>query len=116
MTIQNEHHRPKRGTASIPCSAKHVSLSDSRRLSPFFGWGWLGTPAVVLMAVGMLGVLRVYAETLGARLDVMKFPPLFACGVLVVGGAILLAISWAGRCVPLRRQVDPRPGKSWRTF
>ena len=93
MNIKNKQNRPDCGTASVPCSPDSLAVSDNRLLNPFWGWEWLKTPAALVIAMGMLGVLRVYEEAVAARLVFLKFPPLWSCIALIVGGAILLAIS-----------------------
>lgn len=115
MKIKNKHQRPNCGTATVSCSPGCLPASDNRRLNPFWGWEWLKTPAVLVIAVGMLGALRVYNEV-AAGPQFLKFPPLPACIALIVGGVILLAISAAAYNARYRRRVDLFKRKTWRTF
>jgi len=79
-------------------------------------WEWLKTPALVLILIGTLGILRVYAAAATTWLAFMKFPPVWSCGVMIGGGAILLAISIAAYKSCRQRSLQIQKHKNWRSF
>jgi hypothetical protein len=99
-------------------SPKLLQCSESGQTKPgsFSGWEWLRTPAVLLVLVGATGLLRGYYEDGTAWLSWLKFPPLWACYVVIVGGVILGAISAAGYYTQHCHSILVRPRKGWRSL
>lgn len=86
------------------------------RYSPFDGLQWLRTPALLLLLMGGLGQLRWYVESTGAYLSVLKFPPAWACNVIMVSGVIFMAIAIAACLSKRHLTFDLQQQKKWRTL
>jgi len=97
---------------SQPCRV----LDAEQRAGSLTQWEWLKTPALVLILIGALGILRVYAAAATTWLAFMKFPPVWSCGVMIGGGAILLALSIAASKTLRQRSLRIEKHKNWRSF
>jgi len=94
---------------------QHIESND-RPSHPLAGFEWLHMPGLLLALVGGAGLLRWYAQGLQEFLSSLKFPPAWACMILLVGGGILLAIAVAAG-LSRRRLIPSRPlEQKWRTL
>lgn len=108
---------PRIGAAQACYPDDYRDVHQPCPFSPFLGWEWLERPALIVIGIGMIGLLLSCFGQTALRVAFFRFPPLWACCVLVLGGIALLLISiLAGRThqayVPSR---GPGP-KHWRTY
>lgn len=108
--------RSKQNAESSAGGLPRCSFTGNRKPSPFFGWEWLKTPAVLLIVVGMTGLLHLYANEATSWLGWLKFPPLWSCCVLVFCGAILGIITVAAYYARRHRPAVLKARKGWRSL
>ncbi|HDS85283.1 MAG TPA: hypothetical protein ENN97_08840 [Phycisphaerales bacterium] len=100
---------------TAPCSENAAQdVSDPPTL---LGWEWLDRPAMLVTALGVAGLLLSWAGQTVQRLFFFRFPPPWACCILVLGGLSLWVIAVCAEQArrDYRPQSDPSP-KSWRNF
>ena len=95
-------------------NSRHM-LDAKPRGSPFSGWEWLKTPALLLIVLGTLGIVRMHTEVTAAWMALIKFPPMWVCCMMIGGGVILMAVSAAAYHARYRN-TDHNEHETWRTL
>lgn len=85
--------------------------------SPFFGWEWLKTPALLMLLIGSLGLFCQYSKLeIASRLMFLRFPPVWSSWILIGGGLVFSAISAMAYRVRFRQPLKFTHRKSWRSL
>ena len=67
------------------------------------------------MIIGSLVLIDAYSGA-AVRLSLIRFPPAWACGIILGGGAILLTIAMIAQKNCLNRPIRGPKRKSWRSL
>ncbi len=95
---------------------QRIETADDPKSHPAADSQWLRTPGLLLILVGAAGLLRWYVQPAEKYLSSLKFPPIWACGVLIGCGVLLVGIIAANGLKKRRLNVTSTGRPKWRTL
>ncbi len=96
--------------------AEQSDLEIKVGYTPVDGWEWLTFPALLIIAIGGLGLFAAYGESAARSLAFLRMPPVWSCCVMVIGGGMLLAISALANTHRRHKVLSGLNRKSWRSL
>jgi hypothetical protein len=96
--------------------AEYNELTIKIGCSSFSGWEWLKWPALLIVAIGGLGLFVAYGESAARWLAFLRMPPVWSCCVMVFGGGMLWAFSAAATKTRQHEELRRQQHKNWRSL
>lgn len=78
------------GTARRQAPIQRIRVSDAP-------YGWVRLPAVIIAAMGLLGIVVHHVESAAALLWFLRMPDAMRCYLITAAATVLFALSLVGR-------------------